>query len=118
MGHGRRRLVARQESYLLDGRSTNTHREKASLLLEEYVRRLAVLVGEAHTTEEGERPGWVGYEYWVQRVKPTETPAFHYDKDEAMSSLERKFIYPDVSSIFYIRWGVVHGRCHSYYCHL
>ena len=87
-----------------------------SLLIEEYVRLLARHVAQAHGDAD-----WLGYEYWVQRVSPKETPAFHYDKDEALSSLRRRFVFPDVSSIFYltcvracVRGGAV--RCSSIEC--
>ena len=70
------------------------------LLIEEYVHVLARHVAAAHADSASD---WLGYEYWVQRVDHKQTPAFHYDKDEAKSSLDRSFVYPDVSTIFYIR---------------
>ena len=86
------------------------------LLIEQYVKVLARLVAAAHNippspdtntnanSNADAAEHWLGYEYWVQRVSAKETPAFHYDKDEAMSSHNRKFVYPDVSSIFYLTY--------------
>ena len=71
-------------------------------LIEEYVQVLAQHAARAHSSTGS--VDWLGYEYWVQRVKPETEPSFHYDKDEAMSSLNRKFTFPDVSSIFYLTW--------------
>ena len=105
------------DSFTMGKRATcwmNAHKQygdhegqtEPELLLERYVQILANLAEQAHTGGGGSGRPWLGYEYWVQRVDSTETPSFHYDKDEAMSSLRRKFVYPDVSSIFYITFVV------------
>lgn len=45
---------------------------------------------------------FIGYEWWVQRVPAGDVPSFHYDKDEARSSIKRQFVFPTVSSIYYL----------------
>ncbi len=80
------------------------------LLLEAYVRRLALLVADAHRGSND--ANWLGYEYWVQRVSAKDTPAFHFDKDEALSSLSRRFVFPDVSSIFFLTYVLPPPRMH------
>ena len=71
--------------------------DEPKLFIEEAVRELASLVREQHP--------WAnitGYEWWVQRVEDHETPSFHYDKDESRSSIKREFVFPSVSTIFYV----------------
>ena len=95
-------LLGKRSTCWLESTATKAvNNDKPSLLLEQYIHRLAQLAATAHS---GSDSNWLGYEYWVQRVGPKEQPAFHYDKDEAMSSLERQFIFPDVSSIFYLTY--------------
>lgn len=44
----------------------------------------------------------IGAEWWIQRRGRTEDIGFHYDKDEAKASLERRMEFPILSTITYL----------------
>ncbi len=90
---------AMEQSAMLQGKRPTcwlpSSAKKHNLMIEDFVRQLANIVEDSYGEE------YFGYEYWVQRIDPKQTPSFHYDKDEAKSSHENIFIFPNVSSIFY-----------------
>ena len=45
---------------------------------------------------------YVGFEWWVQTRDKKENITFHYDKDEALTSLKGIYIYPIKSTITYL----------------
>jgi len=45
---------------------------------------------------------YVGFEWWMQVRGTKEDITFHYDKDEGLSSLQNKYIYPIQSTITYL----------------
>ena len=50
--------------------------------------------------------GIIGAKYWIQRRSPTDRVGFHYDKDEAMASIQQIMKFPVYGTITYLTdWG-------------
>jgi hypothetical protein len=96
-------LHHKKQTYWLPLSSTRQPRPRSYIELAIIMLRRYVDVNNTILSSRGMHTKSIrGAEWWVQKVGPNQDIEFHYDKDEAVASLENRMEFPALSTVTYI----------------